>query len=232
MPLLPPFLALKTALLTGFFLLVTGGAFAQQEAPVKESLSPAPPAVETPRATGQVVPQAPIRPAPAVREAAPFRPGLRFGLQAGTMVGGGLGVASYVAPTAFYDLSPRFRAFGTVSYLRHQHPGLFPTENQFAVNPTAFGTNHLMVQAGGQYDASDRLTLTGSVWRDLSNMAPANPIYRNTFGMGGNGMAFRADLKISEHFSISGGMRYGNGNGNRTMFPSMFHPGMYSPFGF
>jgi hypothetical protein len=231
--LLPdPFRALKSGLFTGFLLFLTGAAFAQQEAPIKESLSPAPPAVETSRVAGQVVPQAPGRPAPAVVEAAPFRPGLRFGLNAGTMVGGGLGVVSHVSPTAFYNLSPRFRVFGTVNYLRHQHPGLFQTENQYAMNPAAFGTNHLMVQAGGQYDASERLTLTGSVWRDLSHMAPANAIYRNGFGMGGNGMAVRADLKISDHFSISGGMRYGNGNSNRGMFPNMFHPGMYAPFGF
>lgn len=226
-----PYFFIKTSLLSGLFFFVMGGAFAQQEGPVKESLSPAPPAVETSRVAGKAAPQAPSRPAPLGEEAAPFRPGLRFGLNAGTMVGGGIGVASYVAPTAFYDLTPRFRVFGSVNYLRHQHPGMYSLENQFSGSRGTFGTNHLMVQAGGQYDASERLTLTGSVWRDLSNMAPANPIYRNGFGMGGNGMSFRADLKISDHFSISGGMRYGNGN--RNMFPSMYHPGMYSsPFGF
>lgn len=207
----------------GICLLWISKAYGQQEAPAKEALSTSPPAVET------KAPEGDARTGEVPGASVAFRPSLRFGLNAGTMFGGRMGMASYLEPTAYYDLSKRFRVFGSMAYMRIQQPGFLSAETGNAPNSASFfGNTHLLMQAGGQYDANERLSLTGSVWRDFSKLPASYQPYRNPLAPGTSGMSFRADLKISDHFSISGGVRYGNGN--RGNLNPVLYP--YSPFGF
>ncbi|MCC2548138.1 porin family protein [Hymenobacter sp. BT175] len=160
------------------------------------------------------------------QSAAPGRPAPRvsYSLQAGTWLTSGYGGASYLSPTASYRLTSRFTAFGGLTYLR-QFPGaaLSASEGRVLAQP---GLNRLLVQAGGQYAVSPRLALTGTAWKDLTPSAPGlrvNP-YAG-FSSPGSGFSMRADYLISEHFSVSGGIRYSSGysapgyvNPNTTFF--------------
>lgn len=221
-------------LVTGFCLFMIGGAYAQQspadqpEAPAKEAL---PTGAPSPRASeaSAAKPEPEETAASAPRLAAPHTPSLRFGLNAGTMFAGRMGGASYLEPTAFYDLSNRLRVFGSMTYLRLMRPGFWGGETNGPLSVGTQANNRVLLQVGGQYDANERLTLTGSVWRDMSALPSSYQPYRHPLAPGGNGMSFRADLKISDHFSVSGGVRYGNGNRGDFYHP-MLSP--YAPFGF
>ena len=216
--------SLRKMLLTGLLLFLIGGAYGQEASPAKEALESGAPA-PTIEATVPA-PEEKLASAPSLL-AIPHKPSLRFGLNAGTMFAGRLGGASYLEPTAYYDLSKRFRVFGSMTYLRLMQPAFWGGEAGAPFSAGNQVNNRVLVQVGGQYDATERLTLTGSVWRDMSSLPASYQPYRNSLAPGGNGMSFRADLKISDHLSISGGVRYGN-RGN------FYHPMLspYAPFGF
>lgn len=146
-----------------------------------------------------------------------------YGLSMGTTFGPGFG-ASYVEPTLRYQLSNRFRAFGGLTYM-HISP------QQFAVATPEGGTimhntgssSHMIVNAGVDYLASERVILSGSIWRDFSNVPVQSRIYNGAFGNGGRmGADFRATYKITDHLSVTGGVRFSDGN-------SPFQPPFYGP---
>lgn len=141
-------------------------------------------------------------------------PRVSYHLDAGMQFAGRYGSASYVSPTATYQLSNRFRLFTGLTFLRTQSNLAYPygygadrpMAPNFAVN------NHLIVQGGGTYLVSPRLALTGMAWKDLSNqpyMPRVNP-YAG-FGNMGSGVNIRADYQLTENISVSGGMRVTQG---------------------
>jgi len=156
----------------------------------------------------------------------PTRPRLglqpHYHLEAGATFAGRYGSATYLSPTVSLPLTKRFSVFGGVTYLRTT-PGLAyaPFGENGRTLPNA--TNHYLIQGGGQYALSPRLTLTGSAWKDLT---PTNGFTVNPYaGFGGNlgtGVNLRADYHITENFSVSGGVRVSNG---ATAYPG----GAYSP---
>ncbi|MET4106760.1 hypothetical protein [Hymenobacter sp. UYP22] len=155
--------------------------------------------------------------------AAPARLGLRpqYSLQAGAMFAGRYGSATYLSPTVSVPVTPRFSVFGGVTYLRTM-PGLAYAPFGEAGRQLPQGTNHYLVQGGGQYALSPRVVLTGSAWKDLS--PTAGPLVSPYAGFGGNmgtGVNLRADYHITENFSVSGGVRVSNG--------ATAYPGGYSP---
>lgn len=161
------------------------------------------------------------------------RLGLRpqYSLQAGATFAGRYGSATYLSPTVSLPLTKRFSVFGGVTYLRTT-PGL--AYAPFGENGRALpnATNHYLIQGGGQYAVSPRLTLTGSAWKDLT---PTNGFTVNPYaGFGGNlgtGVNLRADYHITENFSVSGGVRVSNG---ATAYPGAYSPlfGSGAPLGY
>ena len=166
------------------------------------------------------------------QEAAPAapKPGLKpsYSLQAGATFAGRYGSASCLSPTVSLPLSKRFSVFGGVTYLRTTPGAAFaPSVAEGAGRPLMPGTNHYLIQGGGQYALSDRLSLTGSAWKDLT---PAGQFGVNPYaGFGGNlgqGVNLRADYHITENFSVSGGVRVSNG---ATIAPGGYYG---SPWGY
>jgi hypothetical protein len=143
-----------------------------------------------------------------------------YGLSLGTSFGSGFG-ATYLEPSVRYQLSPRLRAFGSLTYM-----SVF--SQQYAVSTPEGGTmmrrtspsSHYIAHAGVEYLANERLILSGSVWKDFSNVPPPNPAYTNFMYPGRHGLDFRATYKITDNFSVTGGMRYSNG---ASPFYSPFH---------
>ncbi|WP_147320828.1 hypothetical protein [Hymenobacter lapidiphilus] len=157
------------------------------------------------------------------------KPGLRpsYSLQAGATFAGRYGSATYLSPTVSLPLSKRFSVFGGLTYLRTTPGTAFAPPVADGARPLLPGTNHYLIQGGGQYALSPRLLLTGSAWKDLT---PAGQFGVNPYaGFGGNlgqGVNLRADYHFTENFSVSGGVRVSNG--------ATTQPGGYygSPWGY
>ncbi|SMB90904.1 hypothetical protein SAMN00120144_0594 [Hymenobacter roseosalivarius DSM 11622] len=161
--------------------------------------------------TGNVLAQTPIE-----GEAGPPTPSLlrsrvSYNLSAGATFAGRFGSATYLSPTASYQATNRLRLFTGLTYMRVL-PGTFygpATDGPVATAPLA--TNHYLVQAGAEYALSPRVSLTGTAWRDFSNLPPAPGIRGFSGGNMGSGVNVRADYHITENFSVSGGVRYSTG---------------------
>ena len=146
-----------------------------------------------------------------------------FSLAAGTMIGSH-GMATYLAPSMYYRLNSKFSLFTGFTYLNtnfspHRTEGLQP-----------MATKHYLVNLGGMYQVSDKLQISGSVWRDFSNVP-------NQFGNSNNlrqpnryGTEFNATYKVSDVLTIHGGIRTSNGNPYYNGYNSAFSPA--APFGF
>ncbi|RSK36191.1 hypothetical protein [Hymenobacter metallilatus] len=151
------------------------------------------------------------------------RLGLRpqYSLNAGALVAGRYGSATYLMPMVSVPVTQRFSVFGGVTYLRTVAG---PATAPFGENRLAFpaATNRFLLHGGGQYALSPRVMLTGSAWKDLTPTAgPAVSPYAGFGGNMGTGVHLRADYHITENFSVSGGVRVSNG--------ATAYPGSYSP---
>jgi hypothetical protein len=160
----------------------------------------------------------------------PTRPRLglqpRYHLEAGATFAGRYGSATYLSPTVSVPLTKRLAVFGGVTYLRTTPGAAYaPFGEAGRTFPTA--TNHYLLQGGGQYAVSPRLTLTGSAWKDLT---PTSGFTVNPYaGFGGNlgtGVNLRADYHITENFSVSGGVRVSNG---ATAYPGGAYAPLFGP---
>lgn len=195
-------------------------SFAQiSEAPVAE-LSSAPPALAP---AAQTTPPTQASDDPEIK----LNRKVRYGLSAGTQFSRLFGTATYLEPSVLFPVTKRFSGFASVNLVT----SFGPNRNMFG---TPEGDGHyarlsnqrVILNAGGNYMVNDRLNLTGSVWRDLSKTPM--PAGVNLLMPGGtNGMSLRANYKVSEHFSVSGGFRYSNGNAYQS---GWYNPG--SPFGY
>lgn len=137
---------------------------------------------------------------------------ISYGLSAGTQFSRLFGTATFLEPSVMFPLIKRFSGFASLNFVTsfNSNTSLFGNEN-FSNNYATMRNQRFILNAGGNYLVNDRLNLTGSVWRDFSkNQLPA-PL--NLYMPGGsNGMSFRANYKVTENFSVSGGVRYSNGN--------------------
>ena len=145
-------------------------------------------------------------------------PGLQRGpalsgmVSVGTMYAGRFGAASYLSPVLGYQLTPRFRVFAGGTYLRtFPGVGLAPGTTGDAATPGALrGYNRYIVQGGGTYDVSARLSLTGTAWKELTPLT-SNGYRVNPYAGFGQGMSLRADYQVTPNFSVSGGVRMSQG---------------------
>ncbi|PVY43065.1 hypothetical protein C8E01_102242 [Pontibacter virosus] len=183
-------------------LLFAGNAMAQTSQKASLEAAPAPALQE--------------QPTPATAEEKPSKfempaKRLSYSLAAGASFGSGFG-ATYLEPTVRYHLNPRLRVFSSLTYMSVM-PGQYsmPTGDGGTALMRTSPSNHYIAHVGADYLVNDRLILSGSVWKDFSNIPAQNPAYMNFMNPGRQGMDFRATYKITEHFSVTGAMRYSNG---------------------
>ncbi|WP_261990312.1 hypothetical protein [Hymenobacter sp. BT188] len=149
-------------------------------------------------------------------EVAPTTPSLlrsrvSYNLSAGATFAGRFGSATYLSPTASYQVNNRLRLFTGLTYLRVLPGSVYARSSDNVLATTPMVTNHYLVQAGAEYALSPRVSLTGTAWRDFSNLPPAPGIRGFSDGNMGSGFNMRADYKITENISVSGGVRYSTG---------------------
>lgn len=205
-------------------LLWAGQATAQN---TKPSLNAAPvPAATAAPATTIVAQETEVKAKPAWTG-----PKLSYGLSAGASFSNGFGSATYLEPSVRYQVSNRFRVNTSLTYIN-----VMPYSSS-AVNPEGNtvvyrnnGGSHYIGSVGVDYLASDRLILSGNIWKDFSNL-PANSMNYNLYSPGRMGADFRATYKITEHLSVTGGIRYTDGASPYNS--SFYNPGFgnYSRFG-
>ncbi len=204
-----------------FFLACSWSSLAQTTEVQPTELNSIPPALE-----------APVTPTPAVTEVVeqvtlkPARK-ISYGLSMGTQFSPLFGTATYLEPSVLFPVTKRFSGFASISMISafNNYSNRFGQEA--GVGPVANRWNqHYILHAGGNYMVNDRLNLTGTVWRDLSKNRLSAPV--NLLMPGGtNGMSIRASYKVTDNFSVSGGLRYSNGNAYQN---SWYNPA--STFGY
>ncbi|GAB3820522.1 hypothetical protein [Pontibacter rugosus] len=187
-------------------LMYAGQALAQD---VKPSIDAAPIPTEATSATvGTTAPEAN---AAADEKPAWSGPKLSYGLNMGASFSNAFGSATFVEPTVRYQVSNRFRVNAGLSYVQTTpYTTKFGTAEGTTVMYRNSGGSQYVASVGVDYLASDRLILSGNIWKDFSNM-PAGDLNRGFYSPGRMGADFRATYKVTSNFSITGGVRYTDG---------------------
>lgn len=185
----------------------------------KQSLDAAalPVAPDSLKVTAQPVAAEAVKPKPAWQG-----PKLNYGLSAGTSFNSRFGMSNYIEPSVRYHLDDRFRVRAGLTYMyvsAHDVP-VYTSEGTTMLHRNN-ASSHYIMSAGVDYLASDRLILSGNIWRDFSNIPSAN-LTNSFYNPGRMGADFRATYKITENFTVTGGIRYTDGN-------SGFGNGFYGP---
>ncbi|MFD3002500.1 hypothetical protein ACFS7Z_19165 [Pontibacter toksunensis] len=210
-------------------LLWTSQAMAQD---VKPSLDAAPaPAVSAePALTEAAI--APVATATADEKPAWTGPKLSYSLSTGASFSNGFGNAQFMTPSVRYHLNNRFRVNASMTYMNvssYNTPAFIPEGTTVMYRNS--GGSHYIASVGVDYLASDRLILSGNIWKDFSNL-PAQNMNYGLYSPGRLGADLQATYKITENFSVSGGIRYREGG---SPFASPFYNpgfGTYNRNGF
>jgi len=149
-----------------------------------------------------------------------------YHLNVGATFAGRYGSASYISPLVSYQVGKRFSVFGGMTYLRAVPGAAFMlTPAASDILPTGLAaTNHYLLYGGGTYSLGPRLALTGSAWKD---MTPTNIISPYAGFNQGQGMSMRADYRLTENVTVSGGVRVSQG----AAYGPSYSP-LSSPFGY
>ncbi|WP_133273692.1 hypothetical protein [Hymenobacter radiodurans] len=161
--------------------------------------------------TGSALAQTPIEAGASPAAPSLLRSRVSYNLDAGATFAGRYGSATYLSPTASYQVNNRLRLFTGLTFLRMLPGAVYSRSSDNLLATTPMVTNHYLMQAGAEYALSPRVSLTGTAWRDFSNLPPAPGIRGFSGGNMGSGFNMRADYKITENISVSGGVRYSTG---------------------
>ncbi len=137
------------------------------------------------------------------------------------------GAYTYISPYMSYLVTPRFK-LDVGGILQQGFNGFGNSEfNSFGGN----GTNALLF-VRGNYLVSDRLIISGSVYKTFTNNKTINSEFINKKNSLDNyGINIGAEYKISEHMTIGAQVNLSNGN-NNPFYNSESYPfgGMQSNF--
>jgi hypothetical protein len=160
----------RTLLAAG--LLWTGQAMAQD---AKPSLDAAPaPAITAAPATAA---EANASSTAVDKKPAWVGPKLSYNLSAGASFGS-LGNAHHLTPSVRYQVSNRFRVNAGLTYMNvssYNMPAVTPEGTTVMYRNN--GGSHYIGSVGVDYLASDRLILSGNIWKDFSNLPTQNLTY-------------------------------------------------------
>ncbi|KAA6437465.1 hypothetical protein FOE74_02895 [Rufibacter glacialis] len=167
--------------------------------------------------------------------AAPFVPRVNFGLNAGAAFSK-FGSGSYIEPRVQYRLTPRLHVFSSLAMFQTWGGPRFRNTAQGERSPsviTAAPDRQYLLHVGGTYAMSERLLLSGSVWKDLSPGSSMHRWQNNPFTYGrypNQGFQFQAHYQVAPNVTISGGVRYSNdAYGSLGGYPG---GGFYAPWGY
>jgi hypothetical protein len=155
-------------------------------------------------------------------------PKVRYSLSAGAAFSS-FGSASYLEPRVQYHVTPRFSVFSSVMMIQSWGGATFGSSNREGGAATSFmnspASRQYLVHVGGSYAMTEKLLLSGSVWKSIGPTSPArymaNPfMYGNAPQQGFN---FQAQYQLAPNVTISGGVRYGSGQTGYFGGPGSFY---------
>ncbi|MCJ8165375.1 hypothetical protein MKJ04_11025 [Pontibacter sp. E15-1] len=160
-------------------------------------------------------------------------PRLSYSLATGMSFSSGYGSSQFITPSVRYQVSSRFRVTAGLTY---QNFSAYTTNATTPEGTTVLyrngGGSQYLASVGVDYLATDRLILSGNIWRDFSNMPAQSLHYNGLYSPGRMGADLRATYKITDNLSVTGGLRYTNGASpyGNPYYNSGF--GSYGPGGF
>lgn len=160
---------------------------------------------------------------------APPVPRVSYSLSAGAAFNN-FGSASYLEPRVQYRVTPRVHVFSSLAIIQNWgSPAIISTTAE-SKRPTAMiaPNRHYLLHVGGSYAMSERLLLSGSVWKDLSPSSVATRWNNNPFMNGRlpqQGFQFQAHYQVTPHVTISGAVRYNNGGTGYWNSPGAYYNG-------
>ncbi|WP_156180303.1 hypothetical protein [Rufibacter radiotolerans] len=166
---------------------------------------------------------------------AAFVPRVSYGLNAGAGFSN-LGSVSYLEPSVKYRVSPRVHVFSSLTMLQTWGGPMFRASTREGASATmmaATPARQYLLHVGGTYAMTEKLLLSGSVWKDL-NPSLNNRYNSNPFTYGhypSQGFQFKAHYQVAPNVTVSGGIRYGNG-GNNYGYGDYYGGGFNSPWGY
>jgi hypothetical protein len=157
----------------------------------------------------------------SISRQAPVPEKVHFGMELGTGVStnfkGGAAWSTFVSPYLSYRVSPRWTFNAGATLVNTNGTGFLYGGD--ARSAPVVNQQQTFLFAQGQYQASERLRLSGTSFYQLSNFN--QPAGQRDFQFNSKGMSVYAEYKVSEHFSIGVGGQYSNGN----------NPYLYNGFG-
>ena len=93
-------------------------------------------------------------------------------------------------------------------------------------------TRNYFIHVGGAYDVSEKLQLSGSVWRDFAGATTPVGAAGSFMQPARYGADFNAHYKINDHFSIYGSIRTSSGNTYNPYSPYNTPVGVAPQFGY
>lgn len=165
----------------------------------------------------------------------PFVPRVSYGLTAGAGISN-FGSMSYIEPRVQYRVTPRFHVFSSLTVLQTWGGPTFRNASSEGSSTSSLLSpdRQYLLHVGGTYAMTERLLLTGSVWKDLQAGAAANRWNNNPFTYGrypNQGFQFKAQYQVSPNVTVSGGVRYSNGTQGYG-YGGYHGAGLESPWGF
>ncbi len=131
------------------------------------------------------------------------------------------GAYTYISPYLSYMVTPRFK-LDVGGILQQGFNG---------INKTEFGSlggnnTNVLLFARGNYLVSDRLIISGSVYKTFGNNTISNSdLLKKKNALDNYGMSVGAEYKITDHLTVGAQINYSNGNNNP------FYQSQYSPYG-
>ncbi|AMM51565.1 hypothetical protein TH61_10800 [Rufibacter sp. DG15C] len=155
-------------------------------------------------------------------------PKVSYSLSAGAAFSS-FGSASYLEPRVQYHVTPRFSVFSSVMMIQAWGGATFGSTSREGGAATSFmnspASRQYLVHVGGSYAMTEKLMLSGSVWKSIGPTSPARYM-ANPFMYGGypeQGFNFQAKYQLAPNVTISGGVRYGTGQSGYFGGPSSFY---------
>lgn len=165
-----------------------------------------------------------------------FHYNLSIGTSFITTAGYGSALTSSVTPSFSYNISKRFTIGGGLSY---NNTSLFGLRSPYfggeSGAPATMNFNDITLFVNGSYLVSDRLTLSGSAFKQLPltrDPLPYNPFVPYS-SKGAQGIDFSVDYRIGRNAHIQAGFRYTEGINPWYQPAGLFNPsgrGMVQPF--
>ncbi|QHL88936.1 hypothetical protein GU926_16470 [Nibribacter ruber] len=162
---------------------------------------------------------------------------LSYSLSAGAAFSS-FGSASYLEPRVQYHVTPRFQVFSSLMMIQSWGGSTVSSAARgegAGAGPLTLGnpaSRQYLLHVGGSYAMTEKLMLSGSVWKSIGPASPSMYM-ANPFTYGGypqQGFDFQAKYQLAPNVTISGGVRYGSGTTGYWGAPGAYYqPG--SSFG-